>query len=87
MSAKTKILKIEAGLVKLDSDLNFALGQLNSANAGLAAAFEVGDDGAVETARESVNARTYDVQCLCENKRAARAKLPALRALYVSELI
>ena len=86
MSAKDKILEIEAGLVRLDSDLIFALALVNSANAGLAAAFEVGDGSSIENARGSVGARTYDVECLAQAKRDARAKLPALRLLYLEEL-
>ena len=88
MNAKTRILfmEIESSLVRLDSDLDFALAQLNIANVSLAAAFETGDARSVETARESVDARTYDVECLCETKRAARARLPALRLKYLEEI-
>lgn len=86
MSAKTRILEIEENLVRLDSDLDFTLATLNSANVALAAAFENGDARSVETARESVNARTYDVECLCETKRAARARIPALRLKYIEEM-
>lgn len=85
MSAKTRILEIETALIKLDSDLDFELAQLNSANVGLAAAFETGDTKSVETARERVNARTYDVECLCESKRETRSRLPALRLRYMVE--
>lgn len=86
MSAKTRILEIEEGLARLDSDLDFTLATLNSANVALAAAFEVGDASSISSARESVNARTYDVECLCEAKRTARARIPALRLKYIEEM-
>lgn len=86
MNAKTKILEIEIKLDNLDSDLDIALLHLNNTNADLAVAFEVDDANSIKGTKERVNARTYDVECLCEAKRRMRAQLPALRAQYTKEL-